>query len=171
MWCLICWYLWPFVDSPYPPEGLEFLTLWCRWVNVSLSSWMVTMRDYPQPWLEVKDMHLWGRLIGAEQEGLKRGLFTVFLFRVSEMCGLQKGFSWKQKFVTNFPCLQNVSMNADILAIFISLLFCFLYIAKRSCKVSVGGPWGEMSVERNLPALKFYHDFSCGKYQYLYIFI
>lgn len=92
MWCLICWYLWPFVDSPYPPEGLEFLTLWCRWVNVSLSSWMVTMRDYPQPWLEVKDMHLWGRLIGAEQEGLKRGLFTVFLFKVSEMCGLQKGF-------------------------------------------------------------------------------
>lgn len=92
-------------DSPYPSEGLEFLTLWCRMVNVSLSSWLITMRDYPQPWLEVKDMHLWGRLIGAEQEGLKR--------------------------------------------------------AKRSCKVSVGGPWGEMSVERNLPALKFYHDFSC----------
>lgn len=45
--------------------------------------------------------------------------------------------------------------------------FCFfVLIAKRSCKVSVGGPWGEMSVERNLPALKFYHDFSCGKYQY-----
>ncbi|XP_078336664.1 protein hobbit-like [Crassostrea virginica] len=92
-------------DSPYPSEGLEFLTLWCRMVNVSLSSWMVTMRDYPQPWLEVKDMHLWGRLIGAEQEGLKR--------------------------------------------------------AKRSCSVLVGGPWGEMMVERNLPALKFYHDFSC----------
>lgn len=65
------------VDSPYPSEGLEFLTLWCRMVNVSLSSWMVTMRDYPQPWLEVKDMHLWGRLIGAEQEGLKRGLWVV----------------------------------------------------------------------------------------------
>lgn len=59
------------------------------------------MRDYPQPWLEVKDMHLWGRLIGAEQEGLKRGLFIFFLFRVSEMCGLQK-------FVTNLPWLQNV---------------------------------------------------------------
>lgn len=91
-WCLICWYLWPFIDSPYPSEGLEFLTLWCRMVNVSLSSWMITMRDYPQPWLEVKDMHLWGRLIGAEQEGLKRGLFRNFLFRVSEMCGLQNGF-------------------------------------------------------------------------------
>ncbi|XP_048751983.2 protein hobbit-like isoform X2 [Ostrea edulis] len=92
-------------DSPYPAEGLEFLTLWCRMVNVGLSSWLVTMRDYPQPWLDVKDMHLWGRLIGAEQEGLKR--------------------------------------------------------AKRSCTVSVGGPWGDMTVERNLPALKFYHDFSC----------
>ena len=65
------------IDSPYPSEGLEFLTLWCRMVNVSLSSWMVTMRDYPQPWLEVKDMHLWGRLIGAEQEGLKRGLWVI----------------------------------------------------------------------------------------------
>ncbi|XP_062591853.1 protein hobbit-like [Saccostrea cucullata] len=92
-------------DSPYPAEGLDFVTLWCRMVNVSLSTWLITMRDYPQPWLEVKDMHLWGRLIGAEQEGLKR--------------------------------------------------------AKRSCTVSVGEPWGDMTVERNLPGLKFYHDFSC----------
>jgi hypothetical protein len=35
--------------------------------------------------------------------------------------------------------------------------------AKRSCTVEVAHPWTSMEVERNLPALKFYHDFSCGK--------
>lgn len=59
-------------------------------VNVSLSSWMVTMRDYPQPWLEVKDMHLWGRLIGAEQEGLKRGFYLEFQKCVDFRMGLVK---------------------------------------------------------------------------------
>lgn len=126
--CLICLYLWPFIDSPYPSEGLEFLTLWCRMVNVSLSSWMVTMRDYPQPWLEVKDMHLWGRLIGAEQEGLKRGLFTFFLpvFRVSEMCGLQNGFGENRSLWRTCHGFKMCYKKADIVAIFISLLVVFL---------------------------------------------
>lgn len=120
------------------------------------------MRDYPQPWLEVKDMHLWGRLIGAEQEGLKRGLFIIFLFRLQRcvdftMSLCQACHAYKMHFMTGY------CGNLHIIA--------FVYTAKRSCKVSVGGPWGEMSVERNLPALKFYHDFSCGKYQNLHIFL
>jgi len=35
--------------------------------------------------------------------------------------------------------------------------------AKRTCSVEVANPWGNMNVQRNLPALKFYHDFTCGK--------
>ncbi|KAL3856242.1 hypothetical protein ACJMK2_011019 [Sinanodonta woodiana] len=91
-------------DSPYPEESLEFCTLWCRFVNVSLQSWRVQLRDYPQYMLDVKDLHVWGRLAAGEQEGAKR--------------------------------------------------------AKRTCTVEVAEPWGPMTVERNLPALKFYHDFS-----------
>lgn len=116
--CLICLYLWPFIDSPYPSEGLEFLTLWCRMVNVSLSSWMVTMRDYPQPWLEVKDMHLWGRLIGAEQEGLKRGLFIIFLFR------LQRCVDFTMSLCQACHAYKMHFMTVDIVAIFLSLLLC-----------------------------------------------
>ncbi|OWF48647.1 protein KIAA0100-like isoform X2 [Mizuhopecten yessoensis] len=92
-------------QSPYPEEGQEFMTLWCRYVNFNLSLWKVMMRDYPHPMLEVKDIGLWGRLIGAEQDGSRR--------------------------------------------------------AKRKCVVEVEDPWGNMEVERNLPTLKFYHDFSC----------
>jgi len=36
------------------------------------------------------------------------------------------------------------------------------FSAKRSCVVEVEQPWGDTTVERNLPALKFTHDFSSG---------
>ncbi|XP_052234314.1 protein KIAA0100-like isoform X2 [Dreissena polymorpha] len=91
-------------DSPYPDEGLEFVTLWCRYVNTSVKSWTFQFRDYPQLPLKIQDMNIWGRLIGSEVEGAKR--------------------------------------------------------AKRSCVVEVAEPWGNMTVLRNLPALKFTHDFS-----------
>ncbi|ESO97897.1 hypothetical protein LOTGIDRAFT_228425 [Lottia gigantea] len=92
-------------DSPYPAEGLEFSTLWCRSVSFSVKLWTVRLRDYPLPMLNVQNMHVWGRFIGAEQEATKR--------------------------------------------------------AKRTCVVEVNKPWGDMKVERSLPPLKFFHDFSC----------
>ncbi|OPL21232.1 hypothetical protein AM593_04358, partial [Mytilus galloprovincialis] len=60
-------------DSPYPEEGLDFLTLWCRYVTVNINHWTVMLRDYPQPMFDVKNLYLWGRLVGAEQDGTKRG--------------------------------------------------------------------------------------------------
>ncbi|XP_013416630.1 protein KIAA0100 [Lingula anatina] len=90
-------------DSPYPAEGLEFITLWCRMVNTSVKSWTIHLRDFPQPCLDVVDLTVWGKLIGAEQEGAIR--------------------------------------------------------AKRTGTVQVGSPWGDMTVERSMPPLKFYHDF------------
>ncbi|XP_060562860.1 LOW QUALITY PROTEIN: protein hobbit-like [Ruditapes philippinarum] len=91
-------------DSPYPEEPVEYSTLWCRYINVNVKSWTIKFRDFPQLALDVADMALWGRLIGAEIEGAKR--------------------------------------------------------AKRSCTVEVAQPWGDQTVQRNLPALKFFHDFS-----------
>lgn len=31
-------------DSPWPEEGLEFSTLWCRYVHINCSEWKVLLR-------------------------------------------------------------------------------------------------------------------------------
>jgi len=59
--------------SPYPEEGLEFVTLWCRYVNTSVNTWTFQFRDYPQLALDIREMTVWGRLIGSEIEGARRG--------------------------------------------------------------------------------------------------
>lgn len=60
--------------SPWPEEGLEFTTLWCRAVCASCKEWKFQLRDFPQPLLDIKDLHIWGRLVGAEQEATRRGM-------------------------------------------------------------------------------------------------
>jgi len=60
--------------SPWPEEGLEFTTLWCRAVCASCKEWKFQLRDFPQPLLDIRDLHIWGRLVGAEQEATRRGM-------------------------------------------------------------------------------------------------
>lgn len=93
-------------ESPFPQDSIEFVTLWCRYVSASVKLWLVSLRDFPQPMVDVQNKHVWGRLIAAEREGTAR--------------------------------------------------------AKRSCKVELAKPWETATVERNLPTLKFFHDFSCA---------
>lgn len=59
--------------SPWPEEGLEFTTLWCRSVSARCREWKFQLRDFPQPWLDIENLHIWGRLVGAEQEATRRG--------------------------------------------------------------------------------------------------
>ncbi|XP_055631118.1 protein hobbit isoform X2 [Toxorhynchites rutilus septentrionalis] len=59
-------------ESPWPEEGIEFVTLWCRAVNISCSEWKFMLRDYPQPMFHVKAMHLFGHLAGAEMAPPRR---------------------------------------------------------------------------------------------------
>ncbi|XP_054707310.1 LOW QUALITY PROTEIN: protein hobbit-like [Uloborus diversus] len=60
------------MESPYPDEGLEFTTLWGRKVRCSASSWTWQMRDFPQMPLHIRELNIWGFLIGAEQEASQR---------------------------------------------------------------------------------------------------
>ena len=36
--------------------------------------------------------------------------------------------------------------------------------ARRKYCIELGAPWGSISVEKNMPSIKFYHDFSAGMY-------
>ncbi|XP_030570008.1 protein KIAA0100 [Drosophila novamexicana] len=66
-------------ESPWPEEGLQFTTLWCRGVNISCSEWKFMLRDFPQPMFYVKSMRLYGNLCGAEQMPSKRAKRDVFV--------------------------------------------------------------------------------------------
>ncbi|CAN7988597.1 unnamed protein product [Ixodes pacificus] len=97
-------------ESPYPEEGLEFSTLWCRKVNGSIKAVTCQLRDFPQLLLDWRDFNWWGTLAGAEQEASHR--------------------------------------------------------AKRTSVVEVGYPWSNMTVERSMSSLKFYHDLTWGNMTY-----
>lgn len=64
-------------DSPWPEEGVEFSTLWCRSVAASCREWKFQLRDFPQPWVDIGQLHLWGRLVGAEQVATRRAKRVV----------------------------------------------------------------------------------------------
>ncbi|KAJ7309074.1 hypothetical protein JRQ81_008371 [Phrynocephalus forsythii] len=55
--------------SPFPLEGLDLITHWCRMVKGSAKSFFVRIRDYPRYLFEIRDWKLSGRLAGAEQQG------------------------------------------------------------------------------------------------------
>lgn len=101
-------------DSPWPEDGVEFSTLWCRSVIFSCREWKFQLRDFPLPWLDIGQMYLWGRLVGAEQEATRR--------------------------------------------------------AKRGVKLQIGEPFGDITVERSMTSLKFYHDFNCEVEHFTYAF-
>ncbi|XP_030143896.4 bridge-like lipid transfer protein family member 2 isoform X1 [Taeniopygia guttata] len=96
--------------SPFPPEGLEMVTQWCRMMKGTVGSFFVRIRDYPRYLFEIRTWQLSGRLIGAEQ------------------------------------CGQACSRRRQVL--------------------KLGLPWGDATVERNMPPLKFYHDFHSVISQY-----
>ncbi|PKU30493.1 hypothetical protein llap_19203 [Limosa lapponica baueri] len=96
--------------SPFPPEGLEMVTQWCRMMKGRVGNFFVRIRDYPRYLFEIRNWQLSGRLIGAEQ------------------------------------CGQACSRRRQVL--------------------KLGLPWGDATVERNMPPLKFYHDFHSEISQY-----
>ncbi|KPJ19107.1 UPF0378 protein KIAA0100 [Papilio machaon] len=64
-------------DSPWPEEGIDFNTLWCRSVSVQCAQWQLRLRDFPQPLLSMTHLRLWGTLLAAEEQPPPRALRTV----------------------------------------------------------------------------------------------
>lgn len=64
-------------ESPWPEEGLDFTILWCRSVSMSCNDWKFQLRDFPQPLLDIAHLHLFGRLVGAEQDPPRRAKRSV----------------------------------------------------------------------------------------------
>lgn len=52
-------------QSPLP-EDLTYSTLWARAVEFDIEEWTVNFKDYPMKYLDTKDMHFFGTLVGAE---------------------------------------------------------------------------------------------------------
>ncbi|XP_064459763.1 protein hobbit-like [Ornithodoros turicata] len=61
-------------ESPYPEEGVEFSTLWCRTLNGSLKTMTCQLRDFPLLLVDWRDLNWWGILAGAEQEASPRAI-------------------------------------------------------------------------------------------------
>lgn len=64
-------------DSPWPEDGIEFTTLWCRSINMSCSQWQLLLRDFPQPLLSMSELKMWGTLLAAEEQAPPRAVRTV----------------------------------------------------------------------------------------------
>ncbi|XP_049867367.1 protein KIAA0100 [Pectinophora gossypiella] len=66
-------------DSPWPEDGIEFTTLWCRSINLSCAQWQILLRDFPQPLLNMNDLKMWGTVLAAEEQPPARAVRTVVI--------------------------------------------------------------------------------------------
>ncbi|XP_037869242.1 protein hobbit [Bombyx mori] len=64
-------------DSPWPEEGVEFSSLWCRAVTLGCAQWQLLLRDFPQPLLHMSSLRTWGTLLAAEEQPPPRAVRTV----------------------------------------------------------------------------------------------
>ncbi|CAI5438875.1 unnamed protein product [Caenorhabditis angaria] len=48
------------------PNDQIYSTLWARAVEFDVDEWSVTFKDYPMKYLDIKDLHFFGTLVGAE---------------------------------------------------------------------------------------------------------
>lgn len=71
-------------DSPEPPTPKSgqspadhYHILWCRYLNVNVAEIRLAFRDYTQSLVRIKDLHMFGHVLGAEYEAQERALRDV----------------------------------------------------------------------------------------------
>ncbi|CDW54842.1 Fmp27 GFWDK and Apt1 and Zip domain containing pr otein [Trichuris trichiura] len=62
-------------SSPWPDQP-HFQTLWCRYVDLNFNEMFAQMRDYPLPYMDIKDGRVAGRFAGCEMRGSERSKFS-----------------------------------------------------------------------------------------------
>lgn len=118
-------------------------------ISASCAQWKFSLRDYPQPLLHIRDLELWGRLIGAEQRASKRGGTTCVHCITTLFLSLKSVWFLPDFFITYTDRTALIVLPPSLLT------------AIRNVRVEVGAPWQDITVHRTMSALKFYHDFSC----------
>ncbi|VDN02377.1 unnamed protein product [Thelazia callipaeda] len=66
-------------ESLFSVEDMEFITLWARAIEVDCDNWVMQFRDYPLPYVLMKDAHFWGYLVGSEQLAGSRSIRTSII--------------------------------------------------------------------------------------------
>uniref|UniRef100_T1IJV3 FMP27/BLTP2/Hobbit GFWDK motif-containing RBG unit domain-containing protein n=1 Tax=Strigamia maritima TaxID=126957 RepID=T1IJV3_STRMM len=66
-------------ESPYPEEGIEYSTLWCRKMRTSCTFISFALRDYPRPVMTMTNFYAWGTLIGAEATAPPRAKRQMYI--------------------------------------------------------------------------------------------
>ncbi|XP_011503485.1 PREDICTED: UPF0378 protein KIAA0100 [Ceratosolen solmsi marchali] len=64
-------------ETPWPEDGLEFNTFWVRGIALKCREWKLQLRDFPQAFLLVEALNIWGRLAGVEALAPPRARRTV----------------------------------------------------------------------------------------------
>lgn len=65
-------------SSPFP-DDLKFSTIWCRQTYCCISQCIVSLRDFPRPMINAKNICFKGILLGAEQEASARAKRTCYI--------------------------------------------------------------------------------------------
>ena len=76
-------------------DNPEFVTLWCRCINMHASKHQVRLRNYPQYFMDFTDWKLCGKFCGAEQKGLHSAQRTGDDHRTSCMGHVQAACAWQ----------------------------------------------------------------------------
>lgn len=68
------------IDSSSPfPDDLKFSTIWCKHTYCNIGLCVVSLRDFPRPMVNAKNICFKGILMGAEQEANARAKRTCYI--------------------------------------------------------------------------------------------